>query len=151
MESTGIQKSVSPNEEVPSRSSETVVPFGDLERSITAARERLFELQHRDGHWCAELEGDTILESEYALVFFFLGMGHSDKVRKAAAYLRRKQLDEGGWSIFPGGNADVSASVKAYFVLKLVGDDPQAPHMIRARQTIRRLGGVDACNSFTNA
>jgi len=149
LESTGIQKAVSPSEEVLSRSNETVVPFGDLERSAAAARERLFELQNRDGHWCAELEGDTILESEYALVLFFLGMGRSDKVRKAAAYLRRKQLDEGGWSIFPGGSADVSASVKAYFVLKLVGDDPQAPHMIRARQTIRRLGGLDACNSFT--
>ncbi|MEJ2084126.1 MAG: squalene--hopene cyclase [Acidobacteriota bacterium] len=149
MESTGIQQSVHPSDEARSRPSETVVPFSDLQRSIAAARERLFELQQRDGHWCAELEGDTILESEYALVLFYLGMGNSDKVRKAAVYLRRKQLNEGGWPIFPGGKADVSASVKAYFVLKLVGDDPEAPHMIRARQTIRRLGGLDACNSFT--
>ena len=35
------------------------------------------------------------------------------------------------------------------FVLKLVGDDPDAPHMARARQAIRNLGGLDACNSFT--
>jgi len=33
--------------------------------------------------------------------------------------------------------------------LKLLGDDPGAPHMARARRTIRDLGGLEACNSFT--
>jgi squalene-hopene/tetraprenyl-beta-curcumene cyclase len=144
-----VQSSLVESGVVRSRSDEIVVPFGDLEGTVQAARQRLFDLQEEDGHWCAELEGDTILESEYVLVMYFLGKGESDKVRKAANYLRDKQLDEGGWSIFPGGGADVSASVKAYFVLKLVGDDPDSAHMIKARQTIRHLGGLDACNSFT--
>ena len=58
-------------------------------------------------------------------------------------------LRDGGWPIYPGGPAEVSSSVKAYFVLKLLGDDPATPHMEKARTVIQRLGGVEACNSFT--
>ena len=120
----------------------------EAEASIRQARSRLFELQEPDGHWCAELEGDTILESEYVLLLLYLG-DREEKIRKAAAYIRTKQLESGGWAIHPGGPADVSSSVKAYFVLKLVGDDPDAPHMVQARQAIRKLGGIESCNSFT--
>src|SRR5262249_44668873 len=64
-------------------------------------------------------------------------------------YIRRQQLAEGGWAIYPGGPAEVSASVKAYFILKLMGDDPNAVAMAKAREVILKLGGVQACNSFT--
>lgn len=118
------------------------------DESIRQARAFLLRVQEPDGHWCAELEGDTILESEYVLLLLFLG-GREEKIRRAAEYIRRRQLESGGWAIYPGGPADVSASVKAYFVLKLVGDDPGAPHMAKAQLVIRRLGGIEACNSFT--
>jgi squalene-hopene/tetraprenyl-beta-curcumene cyclase len=117
--------------------------------AVAAARRYLLSIQHPDGHWCAELEGDTILESEYALTMHFLRRTGEARVAKAAEYLRRKQLPGGGWSNYEGGAPDVSVSVKAYFVLKLVGDSPDAPHMVRAYETIRGLGGIDACNSFT--
>jgi len=120
----------------------------DVEGCIQKARSRLWDLQEPDGHWCAELEGDSILESEYALLLLFLG-DRDEKIRRLAEHVRNRQSVEGGWSIYPGGPADVSASVKAYFVLKLVGDDLDAPHMMLAQQTIRRLGGIEACNSFT--
>ncbi len=117
--------------------------------AVEAARRYLLSIQQEDGHWCAELEGDTILESEYVLTMHVLGRTGEPRVRKAAEYLRRKQLEGGGWPNHPGGAAEVSTSVKAYLVLKLLGDDPDAPHMVRAREVIRRLGGVEACNSFT--
>ncbi|HXV75877.1 MAG TPA: squalene--hopene cyclase [Candidatus Polarisedimenticolaceae bacterium] len=117
--------------------------------AIESSQRHLLAIQNEDGHWCGELEGDTILESEYILAMHFLGRTHEDRVRKAANYLRDKQLPGGGWGVYPGGPAEVSASTKAYFVLKLVGDDPDAPHMSAARRTIRALGGLDACNSFT--
>jgi squalene-hopene/tetraprenyl-beta-curcumene cyclase len=120
-----------------------------LSQAIADTRSCLLSKQHEDGHWCAELEGDTILESEYILTMHFLGRTGEEKVRKAASYLRQRQLPDAGWAIYPGGAPDLSASVKAYFVLKLVGDDPQAPHMERAREVILSLGGLDACNSFT--
>ncbi len=120
-----------------------------VDAAAAAARRYLLSIQREDGHWCAELEGDTILESEYLLTMHFLGRLEEPRIRKAAEYLRRKQLPSGGWAIYPGGPAEVSASTKAYFVLKLVGDDSQAPHMARARRVIVELGGLDACNSFT--
>jgi squalene-hopene/tetraprenyl-beta-curcumene cyclase len=120
-----------------------------LARAVAAAQGRLLAAQHADGHWCGELEGDTILETEYVLLLHFLGRLDDPRVGRAARYVRRRQLPAGGWAIYPGGPPEVSASVKAYFVLKLAGDDPEAPHMRRARRTIHGLGGLDACNSFT--
>lgn len=123
--------------------------LADVRPAVEAARRYLLSIQREDGHWCGELEGDTILESEYLLTLYFLGRSAEPRFGKAAEYLRRRQLPEGGWSIYPGGPPDVSSSVKAYFALKLAGDDPSAPHMAKARAVIRALGGVGACNSFT--
>jgi squalene-hopene/tetraprenyl-beta-curcumene cyclase len=118
-------------------------------RAIEDAQGWLLAAQEADGHWCGELEGDTILETEYVLLLHFLSRLDDPRVAKAARYVRRRQLPGGGWAIYPGGPPEVSASVKAYFVLKLAGDAPAAPHMARARRTIHELGGVEACNSFT--
>ena len=130
-----------------------------LQSAVEQAQHRILSLQRSDGHWCAELQGDTILESEYILLLHFLARGDDDRVdpelldagrvAQACEYLRSQQLDDGGWSTYPGGPADASPSVKAYFALKLGGDDPDAPHMRRARERILELGGIDATNSFT--
>src|SRR6266567_5637558 len=125
------------------------IPLEEVEPAAEAASRYLLSIQREDGHWCGELEGDTILESEYLLTMHFLGRSGETRVRKAAEYLRRQQLPAGGWAVYQGGPAEVSASTKAYFALKLVGDDPGAPHMERARRVIQELGGLDACNSFT--
>ena len=121
----------------------------ELRQAMARTREWLVAQQQADGHWVAELEGDTILESEYILLLAYLGRHQSPIAIKAARYIVEKQLPEGGWTLFPGGTIDVSASVKAYFVLKLTGHDPNAPYMQRARAAIRAAGGADAVNSFT--
>ncbi|HKP87073.1 MAG TPA: prenyltransferase/squalene oxidase repeat-containing protein, partial [Blastocatellia bacterium] len=90
----------------------------DVRRAIRSAQDYLLQIQHSDGHWCGELEGDTILESEYVLTMHFIGRSDEDRVRKAANYIRQKALPTGGWAIYEGGPAEVSASAKAYFVLK---------------------------------
>ncbi|MEE4298056.1 MAG: squalene--hopene cyclase, partial [Pseudomonadales bacterium] len=64
--------------------------------------------------------------------------------------LRARQRDDGGWGQYPGSDIDLSATVKGYFALKLMGDDPAAPHMIAARKRIRELGGAERVNSFTS-
>ncbi len=116
-----------------------------IHRAVAHLRSR----QHADGHWCAELEGDTILESEYALLLYFLGRGADPRFGQLANYLRSQQLAEGGWPNFPSGPSVVSVSTKAYLVLKLAGDDPEAPHMRAAASSIRAQGGLAACNSYT--
>ncbi|MFV1958585.1 MAG: squalene--hopene cyclase [Planctomycetota bacterium] len=118
-------------------------------RAVERARDYLLGLQNPAGEWCAELEGDTILESEYILAMVFLGRPEEARVHKAAEYIRRQQLPHGGWAAYAGGAVEVSASVKAYFVLKLLGDDPDAPAMVKARQAILAAGGIDACNTYT--
>jgi squalene-hopene/tetraprenyl-beta-curcumene cyclase len=120
-----------------------------LSTAIGLTRDWLLARQHADGHWCGELEGDTILESEYILLLAWLGQEQSSIARKCAAYLVEKQLASGGWAMYPGGRMEISGSVKAYFALKLTGHDPQADYMRLARQAIRDGGGADAANSFT--
>src|SRR4030095_8261124 len=115
-----------------------------VSRALGSAQAYLLQIQHPDGHWCGELEGDTILESEYILTMHFIGRLNDDRCRKAANYLRQKMLPDGGWAIYEGGPAEVSASAKAYFVLKLLGDSPDAPHMNKTREVICDLGGLDA-------
>ena len=105
--------------------------------------------QAADGHWRAPLEGDTILESEYLLLLAWAGRLDSPHAAGCARRILAQQLPEGGWAIYPGGPIDVSASVKAYFALKLTGHAPEAPEMRRARAAIAQGGGPWAVNSFT--
>ena len=125
----------------------------DLSPSLTAAiartRDYLLGQQNPAGFWCAELEGDTILESEYILLLAFLGREQSQRARQAAQYIVDQQLPAGGWAIYPDGPVEISASVKAYWVLKITGHDPQAEYMQRACRAIRQAGGAEKVNSFT--
>lgn len=120
-----------------------------MSAALADAREHMLTLQQADGHWVAELQGDTILESEYILLLAFLGEENSPVARKAADYILRQQQADGSWSNYPDGPIDISVSVKAYFALKLTGHDPDAPYMTRARQRILENGGAVRCNSFT--
>ena len=120
-----------------------------LDNAINSAVRFLQEAQHTDGYWVAELEGDTILESEYIIMMRFLGREDGDKLNKAASYIRKKQLDNGGWSLFPGGPVDISSTLKAYMALKMTGSNLDEPYMIKAKDAIRRAGGPSAINSYT--
>ncbi len=120
-----------------------------LDAALERTRDWLLGRQDEDGYWVAELEGDTILESEYILLMTFLGRESDEVCRRCARYIEDHQLPEGGWAIYPGGPVEVSASVKAYFALKLTGRSPDEPHMAGARRAILEAGGAHACNSFT--
>ncbi|MBX9628772.1 MAG: squalene--hopene cyclase [Gemmataceae bacterium] len=112
-------------------------------------RSGLLAQQKPDGHWVGELEGDTILESEFVLLLAFLGRADDPRIRPLANYLLQHQLPDGGWANYPGGPAEVSVSVKAYFALKIAGHAADGSLMQQAADTIRRLGGAEATNSFT--
>jgi squalene-hopene/tetraprenyl-beta-curcumene cyclase len=68
---------------------------------------------------------------------------------KFCRYLRSAQAEHGGWPLYHGGEFNISCSVKAYYALKLAGDSPDAPHMVRARAAILQRGGAAAVNVFT--
>ncbi|MCC6909935.1 MAG: squalene--hopene cyclase [Phycisphaerales bacterium] len=118
--------------------------------AVERAAAALLSLQKPDGHWCAELEGDSILNSEYTLMKWILRQEDDPRLPKIMTYLRRLQRSDGAWGQYPGSGVDVSATVKAYVCLLLDGDSPSEPHMQRAAEAIRSHGGAEACNSFSN-
>jgi squalene-hopene/tetraprenyl-beta-curcumene cyclase len=124
-------------------------PSSVLTAAVERTRRCLLARQAVDGHWVGELQGDTILESEFILLMAFLGREREVRVGKAARYILSQQMPEGAWNNYPDGPADLSVSVKAYFALKLAGHHPDLPYMRRARHVIRSLGGAARCNSFT--
>ncbi len=125
-------------------------PLDDLEAGIARATRALLEQQRADGHWVFELEADATIPSEYVLLRQYLGEPDDPELeRKIGRYLRRIQGAHGGWPLFHGGEFDISASIKAYFCLKMIGDSVDAPHMVRAREAILARGGLLHANVFT--
>jgi squalene-hopene/tetraprenyl-beta-curcumene cyclase len=108
----------------------------------------LVSAQSQDGYWWGELEADTTLESDYVPYLHLLGRLGSEKTTKLANYIRRRQLSDGGWSLFPGGPSELNATVKAYIGLRLAGDAASAPHLQAAQARIHALGGLEATNSY---
>ncbi len=105
--------------------------------------------QNADGHWRGPLEGDTILESEYLLICGWAGRLDQRTSAGCTKRILDQQLPDGGWAIYPGGDVDPSASVKAYLALKMCGYDAESEPMKRARAAIAEAGGPWAVNSFT--
>jgi squalene-hopene/tetraprenyl-beta-curcumene cyclase len=113
-------------------------------------------LQAGNGHWCGELTADTTLESDYILFQLWLYPPSDGKwapptrplIDKAVVSILERQLPDGGFNIYVKGPSDVSASIKAYTALKLAGLDPQDLRMVRLRQRILELGGIQAANSY---
>src|SRR5215831_9949540 len=121
-----------------------------VDHSIEAASRALIALQQPDGHWVFELEADATIPAEYVLLRHYLAEPIDAALEaKIAVYLRRIQGDHGGWPLFHDGAFDMSASVKAYFALKMIGDSIDAPHMVRAREAIHARGGAINSNVFT--
>ena len=131
-----------------------MTPFSDEAIAVDAiihnATEALLTQQQPDGHWVYELEADATIPAEYVLLTHFLGEEPNLELeRKIGVYLRRIQGSHGGWPLYHAGALDISATVKAYFALKMIGDDPDAPHMKRAREEILKRGGAGKANVFT--
>src|SRR5471032_2402470 len=120
-----------------------------LDPAIAQAARALCDLQRADGHWAFELEADATIPAEYILLQHYLGEIDVAEERRIAKYLREIQGKHGGWPLFHDGALDLSATVKAYFALKAVGDPTDAPHMARARAAILARGGARHSNVFT--
>ena len=120
-----------------------------LNRAVAGATAALLARQHEDGHWAFELEADATIPSEYLLLRHYLDDIDPGLDARIAAFLRGLQGKHGGWPLFHDGDLNISASVKAYYALKMAGDAPDAPHMVRAREAILAHGGAAKSNVFT--
>jgi len=120
-----------------------------VDSAIERAQRYLLQHQHPDGHWVGELEADTTITSEYLLFSHLIDRAHPERDRRVVRYLRRQQLPDGGFNLYPEGPANLSATIKAYFAMKMAGERGDDPAMIRARDRIRAMGGPVKANVFT--
>ncbi len=121
-----------------------------LNNAISSARNALYSVQEKNGHWCFPLEADCTIPAEYILMMHFMDEVDTVLEYKLARFIREQQnMTHGGWALYYGGAFDLSCSIKAYYALKLVGDSSDAPHMVRARSAILSHGGAARANVFT--
>jgi squalene-hopene/tetraprenyl-beta-curcumene cyclase len=120
-----------------------------VDEAIQWSQEHLLGLQAPAGFWVGELEADSTITSEYLLLRHLLGTPDQDLERKAIRYLRERQDPDGSWNLYEAGPGDLSATVKAYFAMKMAGVSPEDPAMIRARDWVLERGGPTQANVFT--
>jgi len=120
-----------------------------LRSAIDQPTQALLDKQHEDGHWCFELEADCTIPSEYIMMMHFLDEIDPVLEEKLATYIRVRQNEDGGWPLFYGGASEISCTVKAYFALKLAGENIEEPVMQKAREWILSEGGAARSNVFT--
>ncbi len=128
-----------------------VVDDAALLDSVSRAADALTRRQKPDGHFVFELEADATIPAEYVLLEHFLDRIDAPLQAKIGVYLRSVQGEHGGWPLFHDGAFNISASVKAYFALRCIGDPADAPYMRRARDAILAAGGAERSNVFTRA
>jgi|WetSurMetagenome_2_1015567.scaffolds.fasta_scaffold53423_2 squalene-hopene/tetraprenyl-beta-curcumene cyclase len=144
-----------------------IVPAGRMDARVSvqaalgaamSAAHTLESQQNSEGYWCGDLTADSTLQSDYILLQMWLyppgrhGAWNPPtlpKIRKAVRSIIDVQLPDGGWGICQPGPSEINATVRAYAMLKMTGMDPEDPRMRNARDLILRLGGMQACNSYT--
>ncbi|MDQ1474384.1 MAG: squalene-hopene/tetraprenyl-beta-curcumene cyclase [Bryobacterales bacterium] len=127
------------------------------QQATRRASEYLLSLQHDDGYWCALLTADTTLESDYILLQLWLhppvdgvwNPPNRGQINRAMDRILSQQLPDGGFNIYVQGPSEISASVKAYFALKIGGLAFDDPRLTKLRTRIIELGGIQAANSYT--
>jgi squalene-hopene/tetraprenyl-beta-curcumene cyclase len=125
-------------------------------KAASRATDYFLRTQSAQGYWWAELTADTTLEADYILLQLWLhppvdGVWNPPTrslINKAVRSILERQLEDGGFNIYPQGPADISATIKAYFSLKLAGVDYDDPRLAKARARILALGGIQAANSY---
>jgi squalene-hopene/tetraprenyl-beta-curcumene cyclase len=125
-------------------------------RAASRAVDYFLRTQHDAGYWWAELTADTTLESDYILLQLWLhppvdGVWNPPTralIDQAVESILERQLPDGGFNIFPQGPTDLSATVKAYFSLKVAGVAYDDPHLSKARERILAMGGPKLASGF---
>ena len=125
------------------------IVHSEVDTAIERAQAALLAAQAPDGHWVGELEADSTITSEYLLLCHMLDRVDRDREAKMVKYLRERQLPDGGWSLYEGGPPNISATIKAYFAMKVAGVSVDDPAMEQARARVRDWGGPVEANVFT--
>ena len=121
----------------------------EVDHAISRARDVLLATQAPDGHWVGEAEANSTITSEYLLLCHLLDRVDREREAKMVRYLRERQLADSGYSLYDGGSANLSATIKAYFAMKVAGVSVDDPAMAAARALILERGGPVQADVFT--
>ncbi len=120
-----------------------------LTETIEAAQEHLFDIQEDGGYWQGDFKSNPTIEAEHLMLTQFMGLKEEEEWEKVVNYLKRKQLEDGSWNIFPGGKGDLSTTIECYFALKLAGESTESDALVKAREFIMDRGGIPKARIFT--
>ena len=126
-----------------------VISTDPLSKTISQSGSALLERQYSQGYWLFDLEADVTIPAEYLFLQYFLDSVDHGREARLADYILSRQLPDGSWSLYESGPGNISATVKAYFALKLAGKDPASTPLHQARNWILAHGGAENANVFT--
>jgi squalene-hopene/tetraprenyl-beta-curcumene cyclase len=131
------------------RAADAALDLEAARATLERAREHLLGRQYDDGHWRGLLATNVTMDAEDLLLREFLGIRDSERSAQSAAWIRSQQNADGSWGNFYGADGELSTTIEAYWALKLTGEDPEAPHMLRAAEFARERGGPRSARVFT--
>ncbi|GAA5998590.1 lanosterol synthase ERG7 [Rhodotorula paludigena] len=110
-------------------------------------------LQSPDGHWSGEYGGPMFLLPGIIIALYVTKTPIPEEWKvEIARYLANMQRfsgdDDQGWGIHFEGRSTVFGTGLNYVVLRLLGVGPDEPMMIRARNTLHKLGGCEGIPSW---
>ena len=98
-----------------------------LDRAIDAGTQRLLELQHPGGWWVGELESNATMIAEHLFWLHYTGLRDPRTDRKLANELFARRREDGTWSNWFEGPADLSTTIESYVALKMAGIGTMLP------------------------
>ncbi len=123
--------------------------FSAVRAAIERSCHRYFRIQYPEGYWWEELQSNVTISSEFVMLTHLLGISSPAQEQAIVRYLLHEQREEGHWGLYYGDQGDISATVEAYFALKLAGQDPQSEPMRKAREWVLSKGGIESARVFT--
>jgi squalene-hopene/tetraprenyl-beta-curcumene cyclase len=120
-----------------------------LQKAIAASQQHLLGRQFPEGYWWADLESNVTITAEIVLLYKIWGVDDRLPLEKIKTYILQLQRDHGGWELYYGGGADLSTTVEAYMVLRILGISASDPVLERARKIILEKGGITKTRIFT--
>ncbi len=120
-----------------------------LDEVIDNAQDHLLDIQKEGGYWQGDFKSNPTIEAEHLMLTQFLGIQDDDQWEKIVNYLKRKQLEDGSWNIFPGGRGNLSTTIECYFALRLAGVSVDSEELTKAREFIMDRGGIPEARVFT--
>lgn len=128
---------------------EKTLPREKVDSAIDSAQQYLFDIQEEEGYWQGEFKSNPTMEAEHLMLTEYLGIKDEEEWEKIVNYLKRKQLEDGSWNIFPNGKGNLSTTIECYFAMRLAGVSPDSQEMVEAREFIMDRGGIPKARVFT--